>query len=94
MHFKEELTIEHVIPLSKGGNDLDANKRDCCVRCNVHRQNKPLDHWLGELRARYDGLPEGHPERERCQVMMVNIEGLLAFIGTNGRALYKTIKYK
>ena len=92
MHFKEELTIEHVIPLSKGGNDSELNVRDCCVRCNVYRQNKSLEHWLGELRERYEGLPEGHPERERCRVMMVNIEGLLAFVESNGGVLYRISK--
>ena len=38
----EELTLDHVIPLSKGGLDYMKNVVCCCKKCN---QSKGHDHW-------------------------------------------------
>lgn len=37
---KSELTIDHVIPQSKGGRDTWQNLVLACVRCNVHKANR------------------------------------------------------
>jgi hypothetical protein len=43
------MTREHIIPLSKGGNHHASNIRSCCLRCNRHRGNKELTEWQYEL---------------------------------------------
>lgn len=41
----EELTQEHVIPLSKGGNYTKSNIIPSCRSCNCKKHNKLLDEW-------------------------------------------------
>lgn len=35
----EELTIDHIVPLSLGGKDIDSNLRTLCAPCNVKKGN-------------------------------------------------------
>lgn len=37
-----ELTIDHVIPSSKGGKDTWENMVTCCLKCNLKKANKSL----------------------------------------------------
>jgi hypothetical protein len=39
---EEDLTLDHVIPQSKGGLDITRNVVCCCKSCN---QSKGHDHW-------------------------------------------------
>ena len=39
---EEDLTLDHVIPQSKGGEDITRNVVCCCKSCN---QSKGHDHW-------------------------------------------------
>ena len=40
---KSDLTIDHVVPRSKGGGDSWENLVLACVRCNVHKANRTPD---------------------------------------------------
>ncbi|BAC91671.1 MULTISPECIES: HNH endonuclease [Gloeobacter] len=37
---KEDLTIDHVVPRSKGGEDAWENVTTACVRCNIKKGNR------------------------------------------------------
>lgn len=39
-------TVDHVIPLSKGGMDIDSNKRLACQECNLLKGNLEYSHEL------------------------------------------------
>jgi 5-methylcytosine-specific restriction endonuclease McrA len=39
---KEELTIDHVLPSSRGGDDSWENMVTCCLKCNLKKGNKLL----------------------------------------------------
>ncbi len=39
-HTAEQLTLDHVIPRSRGGNDSWENMVAACVRCNVRKGNR------------------------------------------------------
>lgn len=39
---KQDLTIDHVIPRSKGGQDIWENLVACCIKCNLKKGNKLL----------------------------------------------------
>jgi len=41
-----KLTIDHIIPLSKGGKDEVNNKILCCLKCNQSKTNRDLDIFL------------------------------------------------
>ena len=42
----ERMTVEHVIPKSRGGRDGTLNKVGCCATCNQKRGSMPLLHYL------------------------------------------------
>lgn len=35
-----ELTMDHIVPLSKGGKSIKANLVPCCRECNHNKKNK------------------------------------------------------
>jgi len=39
-------TIEHLVPLSRGGDHTFANTMLCCWQCNVRRNATPLEEWI------------------------------------------------
>jgi 5-methylcytosine-specific restriction enzyme A len=40
----EELTMDHLIPLIKGGKSIKANLVPACMKCNLSKKNKlPFD---------------------------------------------------
>lgn len=43
----EDITIDHVIPVSRGGKHVRGNLAPACRRCNSSKGSKPLDEWLG-----------------------------------------------
>lgn len=44
-------TIDHVVPLSRGGSNDVANMRPCCRGCNAAKGNLLVEEWQ-EKRAR------------------------------------------
>jgi len=51
-HFSEaELTRDHIVPLSRGGQDIWENVVAACRRCNQHKGNLELQHVGMELLA-------------------------------------------
>lgn len=42
---KHTATIDHLIPLSRGGNDFKWNLVWCCKRCNHSKGSKLLSEW-------------------------------------------------
>lgn len=37
---KEKLTIDHIIPISKGGKNLESNVQILCTKCNLLKKDK------------------------------------------------------
>lgn len=50
----KEATVEHIIPIGKGGPDIIENLTISCKPCNNHRHDIPFDEW--KKIARYDKL--------------------------------------
>jgi len=42
---EENLTIDHVVPRSKGGADFTKNVVCCCHSCNQSKSNTPWEDW-------------------------------------------------
>ena len=45
MPLKKNLTIDHIIPRSRGGKNTWKNLVTCCSRCNVTKGNKTPNEW-------------------------------------------------
>ena len=50
---KTYLHLDHMDPLSLGGEASDKNTVCCCVACNLRKGNKLFVNWLAELEAKY-----------------------------------------
>ena len=50
-----QLSLDHIVPRSKGGNNLPANLVTCCARCNSARGNRPLSKFAVAV-ADYTGV--------------------------------------
>jgi 5-methylcytosine-specific restriction endonuclease McrA len=50
------LHLDHMDPISLGGEVSDSNTVYCCVSCNLKKGNKPFIKWLEELEPRYREL--------------------------------------
>jgi len=40
-----ELTVDHITPLCKGGDDSYENQVPCCRKCNLSKGNKSVRQW-------------------------------------------------
>lgn len=47
----ENLTIDHIVPTSRGGQDLWENMISCCNKCNVKKGNKTPEEAGMKLRT-------------------------------------------
>ncbi len=43
----EELTMDHVVPLARGGRSSKNNLVPCCKTCNNEKQSRLLQEWEG-----------------------------------------------
>ncbi|MGK5088345.1 HNH endonuclease [Bdellovibrionota bacterium FG-2] len=47
-----ELTLDHVVPLARGGTSTKGNIVPCCAKCNQEKKlDTPVDRILAQLRA-------------------------------------------
>jgi 5-methylcytosine-specific restriction endonuclease McrA len=46
-------TIDHIIPISKGGNNCQLNLIPCCIECNSERGNQNFYQYLKQKNFRY-----------------------------------------
>lgn len=46
----EEITLEHLIPLSHNGTNYKSNIKPCCKACNQWRGNQSYEDWEVEIK--------------------------------------------
>ena len=44
-----DFTVDHVVPLCRGGSKRTSNLVGCCRACNVAKGNRTPEEWLAEL---------------------------------------------
>jgi 5-methylcytosine-specific restriction endonuclease McrA len=68
-------TVEHIIPISKGGGKKSNNTLPCCSVCNGWRGNKAYDYWQAEIRELLDqGRTKPPFTRADLLIILDNIE--------------------
>ena len=94
--FASKRTKEHLVPLSKGGNNTSYNKKDCCTSCNQDRGNKSYDYWLSELYEKLANQQRFKNSIYKTEAMIENILYWKHYVETAGDKLlmrqYKTKK--
>jgi len=58
-----EMTEDHVVPRSRGGDSSRANRLPSCNPCNATKGNRPLSYLREVLRRRRDGVPYFTPKQ-------------------------------
>lgn len=48
---REPLTLDHVLPHSRGGRATRANLVTACAGCNQRRGDTPIDEWVARILA-------------------------------------------
>jgi 5-methylcytosine-specific restriction endonuclease McrA len=46
-----ELTMDHVVPIARGGRSVRSNVVPCCKRCNNHKRSQLPSEWQEYLDA-------------------------------------------
>ena len=54
---KDELTIDHLIPLALGGLDEVTNYVTCCLSCNKRKADRSLAEFAQELNIKIEDIP-------------------------------------
>lgn len=49
---KHELTIDHILPISKGGKTTFQNCMTCCKKCNLEKGNKDISQYNHKIKHR------------------------------------------
>lgn len=58
---KWDHSYDHVVPLSKGGEDSWGNLVDCCKPCNQSKANLSLKEWKAALEKKVEQLGKNGP---------------------------------
>jgi CRISPR/Cas system Type II protein with McrA/HNH and RuvC-like nuclease domain len=66
-------TIDHKLPVSRGGSDDLTNLVVCCQRCNSQKGNKtPEEYSIWKSRSRFGGKTMGELSQESYKRQMAN----------------------
>lgn len=89
-------TIDHLIPLSKGGANNVYNKRNCCNLCNSQKGGMYLQEWikLVEQEGAYNCNSEIKTENIKYIIDYVDTAGEKIFKHRNMYLYYKKVYFK
>jgi hypothetical protein len=85
-----DLTREHLVPKSWGGNNSDLNIKHCCKLCNQKRANKSLKKWLSELTNELIVSKNIEQKKYSLEIMIENVGYWNEYIERFGIRLYKS----
>ena len=90
--FPLELTNEHLVPVSKGGNNTLYNKRPCCNKCNTWRGNLTFELFELRVKAALRVGRKGYNLQD-LQAMLENIQYIKHYVATAGEKLLRQKSY-
>lgn len=67
---QENLTIEHIIPLSKGGTSEICNLTRACIHCNSMKSTYSIEEWTGRV---YEKINYHLSEADRFKKILRNL---------------------
>lgn len=87
--YQNDLTVEHLIPKSFGGNNIRENKRPCCSSCNNDRGNDSLTMWILRMQQRLSRATEGSLFAPVLLIRIKNAQFWIHYIESAGPKLYR-----
>ena len=78
----ENLSVDHIKPITKGGTDRTINLITSCLPCNRKKQNKILDNPPKPKRVRVKGLPNYIIKIRLDKKTHTAFKSRMAFIGS------------
>lgn len=52
----EDMTVDHIIPLAKGGQWEWENYHPCCIECNAYKADKTVEEMRNEIEEQLLGI--------------------------------------
>ena len=83
---RKHKTVDHIIPVSKGGANTPYNKRNCCNFCNTQKSNLLLQDFL----LRIEGKDLSDYE---TNIRIENIKYLIDYVNSAGEKVFKNKGY-
>lgn len=79
-----DYTKEHLVPKSKGGNNLKINKITCCKKCNNWRGDQQLEQFRVHIQYHLNNkiIEKGYTLYD-YEIMLENIDYWIGFIGSD-----------
>ena len=85
-NLEQRCTADHLIPLSRGGNNTYFNKRNCCSKCNTEKCNLYLEDWLHKVKnSRLNEYDKG--------IKVENIKYILHYVRTSKQKVFKNLEH-
>lgn len=75
-------TVDHLIPVSKGGANNSYNKRNCCKRCNTQKADMLLQDYLNLIMQK----PLSFYEKN---IRVENIKYMIDYVNSAGSKIFK-----
>jgi CRISPR/Cas system Type II protein with McrA/HNH and RuvC-like nuclease domain len=87
------VTIDHIIPISKGGNNLQINKVKCCRKCNGFKTNMTPSEFLGKVNSiiTTSGKWKSY-DIDKLMIVYKNAEALQKLVETKGEKMMQGYK--
>lgn len=83
-------TSEHIVPVSKGGNNTIYNKKRCCHRCNHWRGNHSLERFKTDvLHYLNNNLRRMGYSKQDLETMVENIDYMNTYMKSAGKKLFR-----
>lgn len=76
--FENHAHIDHMDPLTRGGQDAWRNAVYCCGRCNLAKRNLPFVKWLSTLDATRREEKDGYPPSGGYAISGPRYHGVIA----------------
>lgn len=88
----DNFTIDHVVPLDKGGDNTVDNLRCCCGRCNIMKGNQSLD----EFHKRIVGIAFNHIKEASDKKEYEKIDAMYKIINEKFllKKIYQSVEQK
>lgn len=58
-----QMTVDHLVPKSRGGGNEKSNRFPCCKSCNSTKGNRSLEYLRGALHREFTGVPRFSAEQ-------------------------------